>query len=201
MHRVVGAEVQGVQHRAQHATIVVAIGGAHGLLDLAFKLEAHGLELSDQFLQGLLADHWIDHVLDHPVRLVHRGLGQFEQQLGLSPDLLERGELPLVDPLFGSASQIVDELEQEVDQRIGELLASTPAEHGHHAVTDRRRVAAQLPDRFGGATPAELVEEPGGDIDEQAVIQADGVNALQPGYAGEQIVKARLARIGLEVGK
>jgi hypothetical protein len=33
----------------------------------------------------------------------------------LSPNLLERSELSLVDPLFGSVSQIVDELEQEID--------------------------------------------------------------------------------------
>jgi hypothetical protein len=81
---VVGLESHRIQDRHQHAAVVMTVGGTHALLDLAIEVEAHGFELGDDVLQRLLAHHRIDHVFDDAVRLIHRGLGQFEQQLRLA---------------------------------------------------------------------------------------------------------------------
>jgi hypothetical protein len=84
-------------------------------------------------------------------------------------------------------------------KRVGELLPAAPAKHGHHAVADRRRVAAQFADGFGRAALTELVDEFGGHALEHVGDQADSVDRLAPGDAGQEVVAAGLAEIGLQL--
>ena len=124
----------------------MAVGRAHAFLYFALEVEAHCLELGNQFFQGLLADDRVDNFLYHAVRLADRGFRQLEQELCLAAHLLEGGELFLVDLLFGARAQVMDKLKQQVDQCIGQLLSAAPAEHRHDAVPDCRWMAAQFSD-------------------------------------------------------
>jgi hypothetical protein len=77
-------------------------------------------------------------------------LRQLEREPRLAPDLLEGGELALIDLLFGAGAERVDELEQEIDQHVGESLSPPPAEQRHRTVADHGRMAPEFADRFGG---------------------------------------------------
>ena len=50
--------------------------------------------------------------------------------------------MALVDPFLGTGAQVMNDLQEQIDQRIGQLLAPAPAERGHQTVADRRRVAS-----------------------------------------------------------
>jgi hypothetical protein len=99
--------------------------------------------------------------------------------------LLTCSELARVDPFLGTGAQVVNDLQQQIDQRIGQLLLTPPAEHGHHAVADRGWAAPSFADRFRRAALAELLDEFGGDIVEQLRNQADLVDALKLGIGGD----------------
>ena len=114
----------------------MAIRGPHGLLYFPFEVKAHSLEFGDQFFQGFLGHHRIDDLFDDSLRLIDGGLGQLEQETGLAANFLEGDELFLVDLLLCTGAQVVNHLQEQVDQRIGELLLAPPAKHGHHAVAD-----------------------------------------------------------------
>ena len=188
MHGVVGLENQRVQHRHQHAPVVMAVGGTHGFLNFPFEVEAHGLELGHQFFQGLLWHHRINDLFDDSLRLIDGSLGQLEQKTCLAANLLEGDELFLVDLLLGTGTQVMDHLQEQVDQRIGELLLASPTKHGHHAVADRSGVTSEFTDGFGRAALPELVDEFGRNLFKHFGSQTNLVDTLEFGNGDQQAV-------------
>ena len=124
----------------------MAVGRTHCFLHLALDVRTQCPEFGDQLLEHFLTDDRVDDLLDYAVRLIDGGFRHLVQQPYFAAHLLERDELLLVDLLLGARADGVDDLHQHVDQPIGHLLPPTPAEHGHHTVADRHRMAAQFTD-------------------------------------------------------
>ena len=168
-------------------------------MHLAFDVRTQYPEFGDQILEHFLTDDRVDDLFDHTVRLIDGGFRHFVQQPRLAAHLLERGELLLVDLFFGSRADGMDDLQQHVDQPVSQLLPPAPAKHGHHAIADRRRMAAQFTDGLCGAALAELVDELDRYTLEHLRNQADNVDGLAPFDAEQQVIAAGFAEIGFEL--
>ncbi len=95
----------------------------------------------------------------------------------------------------------MNDLYQQIDQRIDQLLLTPPAEHGHHAVADRGWVAPYLADRFRRTALPKLVDKLGRDVLEHCRRKANIVDALELGDGDQQAIQAGLAGIGLELAE
>jgi hypothetical protein len=96
MGAVVGAEHQGYEDQRQHAPIVMTVGAVNqGLYPMAKGRAAH-LALPDQRRQGGFPHQRKEHLAYYPLWIVERGLGDAEQQAGLTFDAL-----PFADHLGG----------------------------------------------------------------------------------------------------
>ena len=57
------------------------------------------------------------------------GLGDAQQQPGLAGDLPQLVQQLVLDLSLGFGADVVHQLQQDVDQRVGQLAAAQPAEH------------------------------------------------------------------------
>jgi hypothetical protein len=125
---VVTPELQHRQQRRQHPPIVIRVRraqhGTHPSLEHLFV----GLGLAHQLPQRLLANHRIQRFAHDLVRVLDGGLGQPEQNALLAahpPQIL--GQLPLHPPIRPRVD-LVDQTDQQVNQRVGDLRGSDPTQ-------------------------------------------------------------------------
>jgi hypothetical protein len=65
------------------------------------------------------------------------GLGEREQQALLAAHALEVGDQLLLDLVLGVRADLVDDLDQQIDQRVGDLRRARPAQHREQRQPDR----------------------------------------------------------------
>jgi hypothetical protein len=112
---VVALEGQHVQQGWHDAAVVMAVGRARHPLHLGLVLFG-GLGLMNQVVQGLLADNWVDHVLDHAIRLRPGRFGEGVQQLGLADHLLRVCHQRGVHLFFGSYAHAMCNMHQQLER-------------------------------------------------------------------------------------
>ena len=117
---VVRAEIQGLEDLRHHAAVMALVGVPdHGAQGGPIG-RSRGLPFLDQVAQGLFADDR-EHDLAHdPVGLIEGGPGELEQEVLLAGDALQVVEQLAVHPAFGPCADVVDGLDQEVDQVVGQ---------------------------------------------------------------------------------
>ena len=141
---VVGAEFQRGQQGRYHAPVVALVGIADHSAQGDAVGWAGGLPLLDQIAQRLLADHWKHHVAHHAVRLGQGGVGQIEQQVLLSGHALEVLQQFAFDLAFGTRADLVDGLDQQVHQVVGQAAGAQVDECGQPGEARSIGMSAQV---------------------------------------------------------
>lgn len=162
-------------------------------------LERNSSAASNQIAQRLLADHRKHHVAHHAVRMGERSVGQLEQQVLFAGDALEVVQQLALDLALGPRADLVDGLDQQVHQIVGEAAGAQVDEGGQPGEACRIGMPAQFVRRFDRhAAPAALqiawcgvVEQIGRQLDPPDETQL-GQLVLHTGEAGPAGAAAQL---------
>jgi len=145
-HRAVGgvvaAKLQRSEQRRQHPSVVVGVRAAQHGADSGLEGVLVGLGLAHQLAQGLPPDHREQRRADGVVGMVDGGLGEAEQDRFLAADPAQvLGQLAL-DAAVRACVDPVDQPDQQLDQRVGDLRATQSAERGQQRQPHRPRCRA-----------------------------------------------------------
>jgi len=140
---------------------------------------ARGLVLPHQILEGLLAHDGEEHLPDHPVGVVDRRLSQTVEHPRLAGHLLEVLEEIGDDLLLGAGSDLVDDVDEQLHQVVGDLLRPQLAEGGDHRVAGGLGVRAQLHGPLGRRPLPVAVQHSTCDASEEIAREADAAERLQ----------------------
>ena len=115
----------------------------------------------DQLAQGLFTDDRKDHLAHDPLGVHERGIGQAIEHARFPADPFQVLEEFPFDTAFGPSADAVDQFDEEVHQRVGQLSASEGAEGGEQTHPQRGRMPAEFVGLLHGHTLAVGTEHPG----------------------------------------
>ena len=180
---------------------MMAVGTAKHGVDAPLIRRTLGVVFPDEGLQDSFVDDREEHLADHPVRLLHGGLGKAEQDQVLAMDLLKAVDDLRYHPALRVGRNAVDDLNQQLDQAIDDGPAPLPSKGGKQRVANGAGMATQLVDRFGGYPQAVTFQNLWRHPAEQGVRQLHVAYALELGDLFAQTGEACTTRVGLEAAE
>src|SRR6266568_4523746 len=100
------------EHSRDHAPVVLAIRGAHELLDLLLIGRPRCFIFLDQIAQRLLWDHWKHDRTHDPIRLINDGFGESKEQVGFAGHLFDIADKCLLHPPLGFGTQVMGHVDE-----------------------------------------------------------------------------------------
>jgi hypothetical protein len=192
---VVAAELQRRDQLRQPTPVVIGVRGAQHRPDALVKRVLGRFRFVDQITQGALGNDWEQRAADRLVRMLDGGLGEREQDALLAAHALEVIDKLLLDPALGVRVDLVNQADQQLEQRIGDLRGTHPAERREQRHPDRGRMRAHPRRILAGRARLPCLEQLLRRVAEQAVRQPDGLDPLELGDLPQQRVEPELPRI------
>ncbi len=196
---VVAAELQRRQQRRQHPPIVIRVRRAQHSAHTSLEHLLVGLGLTHQIPQRLLPDHRKQRLTNDVVGMVDRGLGQLEQDALLASHPPQVVDHFFLDLAVGAGVDLVDQLDQQIHQRAGDLRGPHPAQRRQQRQPHRLLGIAQIRrERTRRPCPPSVNQLLAG-IGEQVSRQLEPAHGRELVDLPQQGLQTDLARIGLQL--
>lgn len=144
--------------------------------------------------RSLRSHHRIDHLFDDAIWMIDSDFRGPEQKARFPVDPAEVCQKCLADLSFGAHPDSVNHLNEQVDQAVGDFLASLVTERRHQRETDWLRMPSEFTRFLCGRSDAILLEDLACHASEHFIRQPDCDNA--PQFAISFSTLSRLGRPG-----
>jgi hypothetical protein len=147
------AKLQGGQEPRQHPAVVRGVRRAQHRPDALAKRLIVGLGLPHEVAQRALPDDRKQRRADGVVGMLERGLGEAKQDALLAAHATQIADQLTLDTVLRARPDAMHELDQQIDERVGDLRRPRPAQRGRN-VRRTGSPAARRSDRYSFAARA-----------------------------------------------
>ena len=198
---VVRPEDKRVEQRGKHAPVVRRVRRPQHRTDSVVEYTLLCSGFTNQVAQSAFIDNWVHGGADRVVGSSDGNLGDPKQNLVLATDTTQIRDQFTFHASISVRVDLVDQPEEQINQRVGNLGLTRPAQRSNERHPDRHRRCEKIRPVGPGRSLPPRLNNSRRDVLEQIDRDAQLADRVQLGDLTQQRFETELARVGLQLGE